>query len=54
MHRTGFKMRIKLACEAIYKGKHDQIWPELLEVLRCQRFILGQRPWYCECEADLT
>ncbi len=36
MYRTGFRMRIKPSCEAIYKEKHDQIWPELVEVLRGQ------------------
>ena len=39
MYRTGFKMRIKPGCEAIYKEKHDQIWPELLEVLKSQGVV---------------
>ncbi len=34
MHRSGFKMRIKAGCDAIYKEKHDQIWPDLVEVLK--------------------
>jgi len=36
MHRTGFKMRLKPGSEALYKEKHDQIWPGLLEVLKSQ------------------
>jgi L-rhamnose mutarotase len=32
-------MRIKPGSEAIYKEKHDQIWPELLEVLRTQGVV---------------
>ena len=36
MHRTGFRMRLKPGCEATYKEKHGQIWPESLEVRRSQ------------------
>ena len=36
MQRIGFRMRIKPGCEAIYKEKHDQIWPEMIEYLRDQ------------------
>ena len=34
MTRVAFKMRLKPGCEAIYKEKHDAIWPELAEHLR--------------------
>lgn len=29
-------MRIKPGCEAIYKQKHDEIWPEMLAYLTAQ------------------
>jgi L-rhamnose mutarotase len=29
MRRVAFMMRLKPGCEAIYKQKHDEIWPEL-------------------------
>jgi L-rhamnose mutarotase len=32
--RKAFMMRLKPGCEAIYKGKHDQIWPEMVDYLR--------------------
>ena len=31
--RRAFRMRLKPGCEAIYKEKHDQIWPALAESL---------------------
>jgi L-rhamnose mutarotase len=34
MARVAFKMRLKPGCEAIYKEKHDAIWPELAEMIR--------------------
>ncbi len=34
MARVAFRMRLKPGCEAIYKEKHDAIWPELAEVIR--------------------
>jgi L-rhamnose mutarotase len=39
MYRSGFRMRLKPGCEAIYKAKHDQIWPELLEMLKGQGIV---------------
>ena len=36
---NGFKMRLKPGNEAIYKEKHDQIWPELVEVLKEQGIV---------------
>ena len=39
MYRNGFKMRLKPGSEAIYKEKHDQIWPELVEVLAGQGVV---------------
>lgn len=33
-HRVAFRMRIKPGCEEIYRQKHDDIWPELLAVLK--------------------
>jgi len=34
MERTGFTMQIKPGCEAEYKRRHDEIWPELTRLLR--------------------
>lgn len=31
MARRAFMMRLKPGCEATYKEKHDQIWPELVD-----------------------
>jgi L-rhamnose mutarotase len=36
MIRTAWVMRLKPGCEAIYKEKHDKIWPEMLELMRRQ------------------
>ena len=36
MNRVAFKMRLKKGFEAEYKKRHDEIWPELLELLRGQ------------------
>ena len=33
MARVAFKMRLLPGAEAIYKEKHDQIWPALVELL---------------------
>jgi L-rhamnose mutarotase len=34
MTRVAFKMRLKPGCEAVYKEKHDAIWPELAAHIR--------------------
>ncbi len=36
MARVAFRMRLKPGAEEIYKQKHDEIWPELVAVLRKQ------------------
>ena len=36
MTKTAFKMKLKKGFEAEYKKRHDEIWPELLELLRGQ------------------
>ncbi|MCB0577284.1 MAG: L-rhamnose mutarotase [Saprospiraceae bacterium] len=33
MKRNAFKMKLRLGCEAEYKKRHDEIWPELQQVL---------------------
>jgi len=33
MTRNAFKMKLKPGCEAEYKKRHDEIWPELAEEL---------------------
>lgn len=34
MIRNAFKMKLKPCCEAEYKRRHDEIWPELSAALR--------------------
>lgn len=34
MKRMAFKMKLKPGCEAEYKKRHDEIWPELSQMLR--------------------
>lgn len=34
MNRTAFKMKLKPGFEAEYKKRHDEIWPELAELIR--------------------
>lgn len=34
MNRIAFKMKLKPGCEAEYRKRHDEIWPELAELIR--------------------
>ena len=34
MTRTAFKMKLKPGCEAEYKKRHDEIWPELAMLIK--------------------
>jgi L-rhamnose mutarotase len=34
MQRHAFKMFLNAGCEAEYKKRHDEIWPELVQLLR--------------------
>lgn len=34
MNRTAFKMKLKPGCEAEYRKRHDEIWPELADLIR--------------------
>jgi L-rhamnose mutarotase len=34
MKRRAFTMKIKPGCEAEYRRRHDEIWPELVEAIR--------------------
>ena len=34
MHRVAFKMQLFEGCEAAYKKRHDEIWPELQSMLK--------------------
>ena len=34
MQRAAFKMKLKEGCEAEYKKRHDELWPEMLTVLK--------------------
>jgi L-rhamnose mutarotase len=33
MERAAFKMKLNPGCEAEYKKRHDEIWPELSQIL---------------------
>ena len=57
MERLAWKGRIKPGCEAEYKRRHDEIWPEMVEVLKnagiCNYtvFLTGEELFgYYECE----
>jgi L-rhamnose mutarotase len=32
--RIAFKMKLKPGCEAEYKKRHDEIWPELVKLIK--------------------
>ena len=34
MQRLAFKMKLKPGCEAEYKKRHEEIWPELIQLLK--------------------
>ncbi|WP_144421117.1 L-rhamnose mutarotase [Ahrensia marina] len=34
MEKVAFKMQLKAGCEAEYKKRHDEIWPELHTLLK--------------------
>lgn len=34
MQRAAFKMKLKPGCKAEYRKRHDEIWPELVELLK--------------------
>jgi L-rhamnose mutarotase len=34
MQRNAFKMKLRPGCEAEYKKRHDEIWPELSQALK--------------------
>lgn len=34
MHRVAFKMKLFKGCEAEYKKRHDELWPELTQLLK--------------------
>ena len=34
MTRVGFKMKLHPGCEAEYRRRHDEIWPELVTLLK--------------------
>lgn len=36
MARFAFKMRLKPGCEQIYKEKHDEVWPGVIELIKRQ------------------
>ena len=33
MQKYGFKMQLNAGCEGEYRKRHDEIWPELVELL---------------------
>ena len=61
MERLAWKGRIKPGCEAEYRKRHDEIWPEMAEVLKtagiCNYtiFLTGEELFgYYECEKGVT
>ncbi|MBQ6876498.1 MAG: L-rhamnose mutarotase [Lachnospiraceae bacterium] len=61
MERLAWKGRIKPGCEAEYKRRHDEIWPEMVEVLKAAGicnytvFLTGEELFgYYECEKGVT
>ena len=34
MQRSAFKMKLKPGCEAEYQKRHNEIWPELVKMLK--------------------
>lgn len=61
MERIAWRGQIKSGCEAEYKKRHDEIWPELIDVLKsagiCNYsiFICGNELFgYYECEKGIS
>jgi L-rhamnose mutarotase len=59
--RFCFTFEIRPGTEAEYKRRHDEIWPELVEVIQgagVSNYSLFRRGTqviaYCECEPDVT
>ena len=59
MERFCFTFEIREGTEAEYKKRHDEIWPELVDVIHeagIQNYSLFRRGTtiiaYCECEPD--
>ncbi len=60
MERACFTFRIKEGAEAEYKKRHDEIWPELVELIQeagVKNYSLFRRGLqimaYCECHPDV-
>ena len=61
MERLAWRGQIKPGCEAEYKRRHDEIWPDLVDVLKsagiCNYsiFICGNELFgYYECEKGIS
>ncbi len=61
MQRMCFTFEIRPGSEAEYKRRHDEIWPELVEVISSagvSNYSLFRRGTqviaYCECEPDVA
>lgn len=61
MQRFCFTFEIRPGTEAEYKRRHDEIWPELVEVIQgsgVRNYSLFRRGTqviaYCECEPDVA
>jgi len=61
MQRFCFTFEIRPGTEAEYKRRHDEIWPELVEVITgagVRNYSLFRRGTqviaYCECEPDVA
>lgn len=61
MERMAWKGRIKPGCEAEYRKRHDEIWPEMVQVLKeagiCNYTIFANGNelfGYYECEKGIA
>jgi L-rhamnose mutarotase len=61
MERFCFTFEIRAGAEDEYKRRHDEIWPELVDVIRgsgVTNYSLFRRATtviaYCECEPDVA
>ena len=45
MKRIAFKMQLNKGAEAEYKKRHDELWPELQQLLKSKKPFIPERPF---------
>lgn len=45
MEKYAFKMKLAPGCEAEYRKRHDEIWPELLALLKEAGYRIIRSTW---------